>query len=98
VIIHDRVFIPTTVVRRFSVPVEYDTRAHVVKIRGPKHWTAFSVNPRPSPTVVRVVKAAHPGKALGHSKGMSHPAKASPAKGKPAAKSSNKGKGKGHNK
>lgn len=56
-IVNNYVFVPVTTVRRcLHVPMEYDGRHHKVKIRGPKHWSVFEVNPHPKPAVVAKLK------------------------------------------
>ncbi|KPJ63618.1 hypothetical protein AMK68_03485 [candidate division KD3-62 bacterium DG_56] len=57
VIVNNYVFVPVTTIRRcLNVPVEYDGKKREVKIRGPKHWSVFTVNPHPKSSIVAKLK------------------------------------------
>jgi hypothetical protein len=57
VIVNNYVFVPSAAIRDcLNVPMEYNGRERKLKVRGPKHWSVFSVNPHPKPAVVVELK------------------------------------------
>jgi hypothetical protein len=57
VIVNNYVFVPSAAIRDcLHVPMEYDSRQRKLKVRGPGHWSVFSVNPTPKPAVVVQLK------------------------------------------
>jgi hypothetical protein len=99
VIIHDHVFVPTTVVRGcLHVPVTYDSSRRELRIRGPEHWSLFRINPRPGPGTVAAVtrhppqRRMSPGASRPHGDQGTHHGKG------PQSKGNGKGGGKGKHK